>query len=103
LDEIDFWGKNRLFDPSATLNLMNTDDREISRRVDLVLSGKRDPQKDYTDASENVKRAHTAFKASRDKAQMPSAHASEQYAKALRDLDIAFRVLQHTVSLKETA
>jgi len=75
---------------------MNSDEREIARRVDSVLSGKRNPQNDYQDASENVKKAHTAFKASKDKRQSPSPGASENYARALHDLDIALQVLQRT-------
>ena len=75
---------------------MNSDEREIARRVDSVLSGQRNPQNDYQDASEAVKKAHTAFKASKDKRQSPSPGASENYARALHDLDIALQVLQRT-------
>ncbi len=82
---------------------MDTDDREVARRVDQVLSGKRDPHKDYEDASEAVKRSHHAFKQSRDKKQQPSVNASENYAKALRDLDIASQVISLTSALEEAS
>ena len=75
---------------------MNIDDREIARRIDQVISGKRDPEKDYQDASEAVKRAHGAFKASKDKRQAPSVNAAENYARALRDLDICQQVISLT-------
>jgi hypothetical protein len=75
---------------------MNSDDREIARRVDSVLSGQRNPHTDYENASEAVKRAHTAFKASKDKRQAPSVNAAENYARALRDLDICLQVISLT-------
>lgn len=81
---------------------MNSDDREVARRVDQVIAGKRNPHTDYTNASEAVKRAHTAFKASKDRHQTPSVMASENYAKSLRDLDICDQVISLT-KLQETA
>lgn len=82
---------------------MNSDERELSRRLEAVKSGRKDPMKEYLAANEAVKKAHTAYKNSRDRQQQPSPSASEQYAKALRELDLCSRVLDITTALKKTA
>jgi len=67
---------------------------EIQRRVDSAFAGRRDPQKDYDLACSAVKRSHAAFKASRDKKGVPSAQASDMYARSLHELDVSTRVLE---------
>lgn len=66
---------------------------EIQRRLTRADHGSLDPLSDYEQACKNVQRAHQAFKSSRDKKGTPSTQASENYAHALSELDIATRVL----------
>lgn len=78
---------------------------EIERRIQLVEQGRRDPLLDYSRACEELKHAHESFKNSkgRDRKATPSPSAQENYARALREVDICSRVLDLTNALKETA
>lgn len=78
------------------------DEYEIKRRISQVELGRRDPEVDYERSCEAVKRAHEAFKHSYNK-NGPSASASESYAKALRELEIATHVLEITTEMRKIA
>jgi hypothetical protein len=79
-------------------------DSEVQRRLRRSGSASFDPFQDYTKACANVKRAHSVFKASRDKRlNSPSAQASENYARALAELDICTRVLEIHNALAEAS
>ncbi len=77
---------------------------EIQRRVDSAFAGRRDPVKDYNNACSAVKRAHEAFKNSKDKRLLqPTASASDSYARALNELDISTRVLEIFQALEKAS
>jgi len=78
-------------------------DREIERRVRLARIGKRDPDKDLREAKESLKSAKRLFDQSRDRKSIPSAHAQEVYARALREVEIAQRVLEDIERREMTA
>jgi len=70
-------------------------EREIEHRLKQVQAGRRDPAQDVVSAQEGVKTAQLAFKSSKDRKGNPSPHASEQYARSLRELEIAEQVLDY--------
>ena len=76
---------------------------EIERRIRLARIGKRDPDKDLAEARNTLKNAKKAFDASKDRKGIPSYHASDTYAKALRDVQIAEAVLDEIERLEEIA
>jgi len=78
-------------------------DREIERRRRLAAIGKRDPDKDLADAKEALRSAHRLFQQSRDRKTIPSAHAQDVYAKALREVEICERVLEDIERLEGIA
>ena len=83
--------------------MQNKNDSIIRLRVDQVTSGRRDPLDDFSRACLAVKKAHVAFKTSKDKSGTPSAQASENYARALAELDISSRVLDFTQALEKAS
>lgn len=77
-------------------------DYELQRRLRAVERGK-DPCEALQAAQEARMAAYRAFQASRTKAGIPSAHASDLYARALREVELCQRVLQIVQPLEETA
>jgi hypothetical protein len=71
------------------VKLTDKEERDVARRVSQSLKGHYDPYKALEDARERRVASQRAFKASIQKSKQPSAQASENYAHAIRELDIA--------------
>lgn len=69
------------------MDLSHSERRELERRKAQAVKGQRDPQRDYSEALQRLRKAHAAFKASSDKHGHHSAPATEAYARASRDLE----------------
>jgi hypothetical protein len=77
-------------------------ERELQRRLQRVEKGQ-DPYRAYQAACEAVRASHAAFKNSKDRQGRPSPHASDVYARSLRELDLSTRVLQITQALQKAS
>jgi len=76
---------------------------EINRRVAQAVSAKRSPAADLEKAIREIESLRKKFRDSQNKAGVFSATASDNYARGLREIEIAREVLRLFENQKEVA